>query len=106
MAESIDRTFTALADPTRRAMLAELMRGERSVSVLAQPHAMSLAGAAKHVSVLERAGLIERRKIGRQFLCRLRAEPLREADAYLRRWERFWTERLDTLEQLLKDDAR
>lgn len=96
-------TFTALADPTRRGMLADLMLGEKSVGELAAPHAMSFAGAAKHVGVLERAGLIERRKVGRQQLCRLRAEPLREADAFLRQWEQFWTASLDRLEALLKE---
>lgn len=103
MVERIDLTFQALADPTRRGMLADLMGGERSVGELAKPHAMSFAGASKHVAVLEKAGLIERRKVGRSFLCRLCAEPLREADAYIRQWERFWTGRLDTLEQLLKE---
>lgn len=101
--QRLDTTFTALADPTRRGMLADLMLGEKSVGELAAPHRMSFAGAAKHVGILERAGLIERRKAGRQQLCRLRTEPLREADAYLRRWERFWTERLDALEALLRE---
>lgn len=101
--QRLDTTFTALADPTRRGMLADLMLGEKSVGELAAPHRMSFAGAAKHVGILERAGLIERRKAGRRQLCRLRAEPLREADAYLRRWERFWTERLDALEALLRE---
>lgn len=105
MVERLDITFQALADPTRRGMLAELRLGERSVGELAKPYAMSFAGASKHVAVLEKAGLIERRKVGRNYLCQLRAEPLREADAYLRQWERFWTSRLDTLEQLLKEQS-
>lgn len=96
-------TFTALADPTRRGMLAALMKGERSVGELAAPYDMSFAGAAKHVGVLERAGLVERRKAGRQIFCRLRVEPLREADAFLRQWEQFWTHSLDRLEELLKE---
>ena len=103
MVERLDRTFTALADPTRRGMLADLMLGEKSVGELAAPYSMSLAGAAKHVAMLERAGLVERRKAGRQQLCRLRAEPLREAEAWLRQWEKFWNTRLDTLEALLKE---
>lgn len=103
MVERLDMTFTALADPTRRGMLADLMLGEKSVGELAAPHAMTFAGAAKHVGVLERAGLIERRKVGRQQICRLRAEPLREADAFLRQWEQFWTASLDRLEALLKE---
>lgn len=97
-------TFAALADPTRRGMLARLALGEHSIGALAEPYKMSFAGAAKHVGVLERAGLVERRKAGRQVLCRLRAEPLREADDWLRQWEAFWTARLDTLETLIKED--
>ncbi len=97
-------TFAALADPTRRAMLANLMSGERSVGELAAPFAMSFAGAAKHVGVLERAGLVERRKAGRQQLCRLKAGPLAEADSWLRQWEVFWTNSLDRLEAIILKD--
>jgi DNA-binding transcriptional ArsR family regulator len=104
MVERLDATFTALADPTRRGMLASLLNGEKSVGELAAPYSMSFAGAAKHVGVLERAGLVERRKVGRQQLCRLRPQQLREAHAYLGQWERFWTERLDALEALIRDD--
>ena len=104
MAERLDLTFAALADPTRRAMLASLALGERSVGELAAPHAMSFAGAAKHVGVLERAGLIERRKAGRQQLCRLKTERLREADDWLRQWERFWNSTLDRLEAIIVGD--
>lgn len=104
MVERLDLTFAALADPTRRAMLASLALGERSVGELAAPHAMSFAGAAKHVGVLERAGLVERRKAGRQQLCRLKAERLREADEWLRQWERFWTSTLDRLEAVIVED--
>lgn len=104
MVERLDLTFAALADPTRRAMLASLASGERSVGELAAPHAMSFAGAAKHVGVLERAGLVERRKAGRQQLCRLKAERLREADEWLRQWERFWNSTLDRLEAIIVAD--
>ena len=104
MVERLDLTFAALADPTRRAMLASLALGERSVGELAAPHAMSFAGAAKHVGVLERAGLVERRKAGRQQLCRLKAERLREADEWLRQWARFWTSTLDRLEAIIVED--
>lgn len=100
----LDATFTALSDPTRRGMLAALALGEKSVSELAAPYEMSLAGAAKHVGVLARAGLIERRKVGRRHLCRLRAERLKEASDWLDQWERFWTTRLDALETALKED--
>lgn len=96
-------TFQALADPTRRGMLAALALGEKSVGELAQPHAMSFAGASKHVQVLERAGLISRRKAGRTQICRLEAAPMAEATQWLRQWERFWSGRLDALETLLRE---
>lgn len=101
----LDATFAALADPTRRDMLVRLRGGERSIGELAQPFAMTLAGASKHVGVLERAGLVERRRAGRRILCRLRTEPLREAEAWLREWEALWTISLDRLETLLADGA-
>ena len=102
--QRLDATFAALADPTRRGMLATLAGGERSIGDLAKPYAMSFAGAAKHVGVLERAGLVERRKAGRQQLCRLKAQPLAEAEAWLRQWDRFWTASLDRLEALLAEE--
>ena len=101
--QRLDTTFAALADPTRRGMLANLALGEKSIGELAEPFAMSFAGASKHVRALEKAGLVERRKAGRQMLCRLRAEPLREAEAWLRQWEKAWTVSLDKLEALLRD---
>ena len=103
MVERLDRTFHALADPTRRGMLASLALGEKSIGELAQPYAMSLAGASKHVQVLERAGLVARRKAGRTQLCRLQAEPLAEANQWLRQWERFWNIRLDALDALIRE---
>lgn len=102
MVERIDLTFAALADPTRRAMVASLAGGERSIGELAAPHAMTFAGASKHLRALERAGLVERRKAGRNQLCRLRAQPLAEADAWLRQWEGFWEARFDDLDGVLK----
>jgi DNA-binding transcriptional ArsR family regulator len=104
MVERLDATFGALADPTRRAMLASLALGERSIGELAAPHAMSFAGASKHVRMLERAGLVERRKAGRTHLLRLKAQALAEADAWLRQWEHFWTLKLDALEQIIADE--
>ena len=100
MVERLDATFHALTDPTRRAMLARLASGERSIGELAEPLAMSFAGASKHVKVLEAAGLISRRKAGRQQLCRLRPEPLAEAQAWLKPWERLWAASLDRLAEL------
>ncbi|MFL6760222.1 ArsR/SmtB family transcription factor [Sphingomonas sp.] len=98
----LDITFQALADPTRRGMLATLALGEKSIGELAQPFAMSFAGASKHVQVLEKAGLLSRRKVGRTHLCSLRAEPLAEAENWLKQWERFWTVRLDRLEAAIE----
>ena len=100
--------FHALADPTRRAMLQHLTLKERTVSELAEPFAMSLAGASKHVRVLERAGLVGRRVAGRTHYCRLRAAQLAEAHRWLTHYERFWAAGLDALEQLLRaeDEAK
>jgi DNA-binding transcriptional ArsR family regulator len=98
----LDATFHALSDPTRRGMLASLASGEKSVGELAQPFSISFAGAAKHVKVLEGAGLVARRKVGRTQLCSLNAEPLAQAEQWLRQWERFWNVRLDALEALIQ----
>ena len=103
--QRLDITFQALADPTRRGMLATLALGEKSIGELAEPFAMSFAGASKHVQVLERAGLLSRRKVGRTRLCSLRAEPLAEAEGWLKQWERFWTVRLDRLQTLVEADS-
>ena len=103
----LDAVFHALTDPTRRAMLGHLAERERTIGELATPFSMSFAGASKHVRVLENAGLVTRTIRGRTHLCRLRAARLAEANAWLRRYERFWTDRLDMLEQLLREeDAR
>ena len=102
----LDTTFQALSDPTRRGMLASLALGEKSIGALGEPFAMSFAGAAKHVKVLESAGLIERRKAGRQQICTLRAEPLAEAELWLKQWERFWTVRLDRLQALVESENK
>lgn len=103
--ERLSATFAALSDPTRRGMLAALMHGEKSVGELAAPCRMSFAGAAKHAAVLARAGLIERRKVGRQYLCRLKPARLKEASDWLQKWQRFWNARLDALEAALKEDV-
>ena len=86
-------------------MLETLMLGEKSIGELAAPYRMSFAGAAKHVGVLERAGLVERRRSGRQHLCRVLPEPLKEAQDYLCQWERFWNARLDALEAMIKEET-
>jgi len=100
----LDATFRALADPTRRGMLANLALGEKSIGELAEPFAMTFAGASKHVKVLEEAGLIARRKEGRTHLISIEAKPLEEAERWLRQWEKFWTVRLDRLEALIERD--
>lgn len=100
----LDAVFHALSDGTRRGMLASLALGEKSVGQLAEPYAMSFAGASKHVRVLEAAGLIRREVRGRTHLCSLEPGPLANADQWLRYYERFWTGRMDALEQLLRED--
>ena len=94
--------FRALADPTRRAMLQDLADGPRTVGELAAPHAISLAGASKHLKVLEQAGLVDRQVQGRVHTCRLDAAPLHQGAEWLRHYERFWTTRLDALDARLR----
>ena len=98
---ALDRLFHALAHDVRRDMLDRLAAEDLTVGALAEPFAMSFAGASKHVKVLERAGLIERTVEGREHRCRLRAAPLEPASAWLQRYERYWTDRLDALEDLI-----
>jgi len=99
----LDRTFSALADPTRRALLARLEREDGlSVSELAKPFPVSLPAIMKHLDVLSDAGLVTRTKAGRTVSCRLNAEPMEEAMGWLAHYQRFWTERLDALEALLE----
>ncbi len=106
-APQLDTVFHALGDATRRRMLRELADGERTVSQLAQPFAISLAAASKHIKALETAGLIRREVQGRTHMCRLDPGPLASAQAWLSFYERFWTGRLDVLEGLLRaEDAR
>ena len=96
--ERLNRTFAALVDPTRRAILARLEREDgASVSELAKPFAIKLPAVMKHLDVLDAAGLIERSKAGRTVTVRLASEPMREAMEWLRRYERFWTASLDRL---------
>ncbi|MGL4294595.1 MAG: ArsR/SmtB family transcription factor [Beijerinckiaceae bacterium] len=97
----LNAVFHALADPTRRGMLASLAQGQRTVGQLAQPYAMSLAAASKHIQALEKAGLVRREIRGRSHLCRLEPAPLADAQEWLRTYERFWNSRLDQLEALL-----
>src|SRR6478735_3222102 len=96
--ERLDRTFAALVDPTRRAILARLEREDgASISALAQPFAIKLPAVMKHLDVLDDAGLITRSKAGRTVTVRLSPEPMKEAMEWLRRYERFWSASLDRL---------
>ena len=99
--QALDDVFHALADPTRRAMLKRLAKSERTVGQLAEPFAISLAGASKHIKVLERAGLVKRRVEGRTHVCRLEAMPMHAGMEWMRHYEKFWSERLDVLEEIL-----
>ncbi|WP_447760629.1 ArsR/SmtB family transcription factor [Sphingopyxis panaciterrae] len=99
---TLDTIFHALGDATRRAMLGELASGERTVSELAEPFAMSLAAASKHIKVLENAGMVRRDIRGRTHVCSLDPVPLMSADQWIGMYRRFWTDRLDTLERLLR----
>ena len=102
--EKVDRVFHALSNRTRRRMVRQLSGGECSVGELASPAEMSFAAASKHVQVLEKAGLVNRRVAGRQHICSLRSEPLREASEWLSFYEKFWTDNLDRLAAVLESD--
>jgi DNA-binding transcriptional ArsR family regulator len=102
---SLDRTFAALADPTRRALLAQLDEHEAvSISELARPFPVSLPAIMKHLDVLSDAGLVTRTKTGRVVSCRLAAQPMQEAVSWLNRYQRFWSERLDRLAAFLEEE--
>jgi DNA-binding transcriptional ArsR family regulator len=101
----LDTAFSALADPTRRAILERLARqSELSVSEIAEPFAVSLPAVMKHLDVLARASLIERVKTGRTVRCRLTAAPMENAMQWLARYERFWTESLDRLAAFVEEE--
>ena len=97
----LDATFGALADPTRRAILASLMLGELSISQLAEPHRMSLPAVMKHLRVLEHAGLVSQQKTGRTRFCRLAPKPLKEAEQWISQYRQFWEGAFDSLERFL-----
>lgn len=99
----LDATFGALADPTRRAIVERLASGEASVGELAEPFDMSLPAISKHLTVLERAGLVERIKEGRTRRCRLVDEPMREALEWIASYGRFWEGQLESLERFLAE---
>lgn len=102
--QNLDRTLTALADPTRRAILQRLSAGEARVTEVAQPFSMSLNAVSKHILVLERAKLVKRRRVGREHFLSYRPEPLDAAAKWIAETRNFWATRLDALEQLLRDE--
>ncbi|HEY9539548.1 MAG TPA: metalloregulator ArsR/SmtB family transcription factor [Kiloniellaceae bacterium] len=102
-ADSLSQTFAALADPTRRAILARLCAGEATVSDLAEPFDMSLPAVSKHLKVLERAGLVSRGREAQWRPCRLDAAPLKDAAGWLERYRQFWEQSLDRLQDYLDE---
>jgi DNA-binding transcriptional ArsR family regulator len=100
---ALDAVLAALADPTRRAILKSLMRRERTVSELAEPHAMSLAAVSKHLMVLEQSGLVVKRREGRIQHCRLNPKPLRTVAHLLLEYKTFWENQFDALEQFMRE---
>lgn len=101
--DHLSLTFSALADPTRRAILARLAQGETSVTELAAPFEMTLPAVTKHLKVLERAGLVIRSREAQWRPCRLEAKPLQEAVGWIEQYRQFWEERLDRLEDYLRE---
>jgi DNA-binding transcriptional ArsR family regulator len=97
--ERLDRVFSAISDPTRRAILARLAGGELTISEIAEPFDMSFYAVSKHIRVLENAGLIHRHIQGREHRCSLSAEPLREAGDWIENYRVFWADRLEQLER-------
>jgi DNA-binding transcriptional ArsR family regulator len=102
-AKQLDVTFAALADPTRRAILARLVEGEASVQELAEPFAMSQPAISKHLKVLERAGLVSRGRDAQRRPCRLEAQPLAEANEWLERYRECWEQNFQRLDALLEE---
>ena len=104
--DALSSTFAALADPTRRAILARLAEGERSVTELAKPFKMSMPAVSKHLKVLERARLIERGRQAQWRPCRLHARPLKAVDDWLTQYRKFWEQSFDRLDEYLKQMQR
>jgi DNA-binding transcriptional ArsR family regulator len=106
----LDATFQALADPTRRAIISTLSRGHASVSQLARPHRMSLPAIMKHLVVLQKAGIVAQKKVGRTRQCRLAAASLKKAEAWISQYRTFWETQFDSLDRYLakqpKEDAQ
>lgn len=100
--QSLNRTFAALADPTRRRILEHLAGGDRCVTDLARPYSMSLPAVSKHLRVLERAGLVQRKRDGRVHRLKLEAKPMQQAQAWIEEYRKFWEESFDRLDEYLK----
>src|SRR2546428_9582922 len=103
---TLNRTFAALADPTRRRLLAHLARGDRGVTAWARPHAMSLPAVSKHLRVLEKAGLLRRRRYGRVHEMQLDAKPLKQAAQWVEEYRKFWEGSLDRLAAYLEKTSK
>ncbi|MGA2248151.1 MAG: metalloregulator ArsR/SmtB family transcription factor [Verrucomicrobiota bacterium] len=99
----LNRTFAALADPTRRRLLESLAQGDRCVTDLARPYAMSLPAISKHLRVLENAGLVRRRRCGRVHRLKLEAAPMKQASQWMDEYRQFWEQRLDRLDEYLSE---
>ena len=104
--DQLSTTFAALADPTRRSILVRLSQGEATVNELAEPFDISLPAISKHLKVLERAGLIARSRTAQWSPCRLRAEPLSEASAWIQQYREFWEGSFDRLDEHLREIQR
>jgi DNA-binding transcriptional ArsR family regulator len=104
--DPLSTIFAALADPTRRAILARLAQGEASVTELAEPFAMTLPAISKHLKVLEKAGLIERGREAQWRPCRLQAEPLKQASGWIEQYRQHWEERFERLDAYLQELQR
>ena len=101
--DRLSSTFAALADPTRRAILARLASGETSVTELAKPFKMTMPAISKHLKVLDRAGLIKRSRVAQQRPCRIDAARLKEVSEWIEKYREFWEQRLDRLDEYLKE---
>lgn len=102
---SLNHTFSALSDPTRRAIISKLAKGDMPIMELASPFDMSLPAVSKHIRVLEKAGLVIRKKQGRVHYCRLNAQPLRDAAKWLAFYQKFWNAKLDSLTSFLEENS-
>ena len=102
--EHLDHTLIALADPTRRAILRRLARGESRITDLAEPFAISFNSVSKHIKLLERAGLVRRRKAGREYILQFRPKPLNEVQAWIAKQQAFWGATLQAIDDMLREE--